>query len=172
MNKVYFTRKAVNIDELKGRTGEERDKQYFVVEKVIELPADQWEHFKENLLDDVDFIEVNAELMFADKYDVWHCILIKAIDGTDGILCEAEGYGYCRYGAYVSDCSSFLEETEGNITDKIQEQILAIRDSGVVNMFDIVSVQREVFDKGFNELVVLIKENKKEYVGFIFNGKK
>jgi len=59
-----------------------------------------------------------------------------------------------------------------HITDKIIEQVLEIRNEGRFNMFDTVGVQREAYNKGFHELVILIKDYKKEYAGFIMTGKR
>ena len=56
------------------------------------------------------------------------------------------------------------------MTDKVQEQILAIRDTGLTNMFDVVLVQRIANDMGFYELVVYLEENRKEYAHFILTG--
>ena len=53
---------------------------------------------------------------------------------------------------------------------KIKEQILAIRDTGLTNMFDTTMVQRLAFERGFNELVCFIEEHKSEYVHFILCG--
>ncbi len=53
---------------------------------------------------------------------------------------------------------------------KIKEQILAIRDTGLTNMFDVVAVQRIASDMGFYELVVYLEENRKEYARFILTG--
>ena len=53
---------------------------------------------------------------------------------------------------------------------KIKEQILAIRDTGLTNMFDVVVVQRIASDMGFYELVVYLEEKRKEYVHFILTG--
>jgi hypothetical protein len=58
------------------------------------------------------------------------------------------------------------------ITDKIREQILTIRKEEKYNMFDTLGVQREAFEKGFNELVLLLEEFKKEYVKFIMTGQR
>lgn len=55
--------------------------------------------------------------------------------------------------------------------EKIREQILAIRDSGVTNMFDLNRVQYEANKLNFYELVVFIEENKDKYVNFIMTGK-
>ena len=56
------------------------------------------------------------------------------------------------------------------MTEKIKEQILAIRDTGLTNMFDTNTVQRLAYERNFYELVVFIEENRKEYVHFILYG--
>ena len=56
------------------------------------------------------------------------------------------------------------------MTEKIKEQILAIRDTGLTNMFDTNMVQRLAYDRNFYELVVFIEEHRKEYVHFILYG--
>jgi len=56
------------------------------------------------------------------------------------------------------------------MTEKIKEQILAIRASGVTNMFDVMRVQREAYRLGFHELVLYLDESKAEYSRFILTG--
>ena len=56
------------------------------------------------------------------------------------------------------------------MTDKVKEQILAIRDTGLTNMFDIHAVQRISYDMDFYELVNFIEENRSAYVRFILTG--
>lgn len=56
------------------------------------------------------------------------------------------------------------------MTEKIKEQILAIRDTGLTNMFDVNAVQRLAYEREFYELVVYLEENRKEYVQFILTG--
>ena len=56
------------------------------------------------------------------------------------------------------------------MTEKIREQILAVRDTGLTNMFDVNTVQRIANDMGFFELVVYLEEHRHEYVHFIFTG--
>lgn len=53
------------------------------------------------------------------------------------------------------------------MTDKVRKQILAIRDTGLTNMFDVVAVQRIANDMGFYQLVVYLEEKRKEYTHFI-----
>ena len=56
--------------------------------------------------------------------------------------------------------------------DKIFEQIMDIRDSGVCNMLDTIAVQYEAYKKGYFELVVYLLEHKKEYSKFILTGER
>ncbi len=56
------------------------------------------------------------------------------------------------------------------MTEKIKEQILAIRDTGLTNMFDITAVQRLAYEREFYELVMFIEEHRKEYVRIIIAG--
>ena len=53
---------------------------------------------------------------------------------------------------------------------KVKEPILASRDPGLTNMFDIPMVQRLAYDRGFYELVCWIEEHRKEYTHFILTG--
>lgn len=56
------------------------------------------------------------------------------------------------------------------MTETIKEQILAIRDTGLTNMFDANTVQCLAYERDFYELVVYLEENRKEYVHFILTG--
>jgi len=56
------------------------------------------------------------------------------------------------------------------MTDKIKEQILAVRGTGLTNMFDVNMVQRIANDMGFFELVVYLEEHRREYAHFILTG--
>ena len=56
------------------------------------------------------------------------------------------------------------------MNEKIREQILAIRDTGLTNMFDKLAVQRLAIERGYFELVSFLEENTKAYVRFILTG--
>ena len=56
------------------------------------------------------------------------------------------------------------------MTEKVKEQILAIRNTGLTNMFDIPMVQRLAYERDFFELVTYLEEHRKEYVRFILTG--
>ena len=57
------------------------------------------------------------------------------------------------------------------LTEKIKEQISAVRDSGAANMCETAAVQRAAFDRGFYELVLFIEENRESYWDFVLTGK-
>ena len=57
------------------------------------------------------------------------------------------------------------------LTEKIKEQIFAVRGSGAASMCDMAAVQRAAFDRGFYELVLFIEENRDAYWDFILTGK-
>ena len=54
--------------------------------------------------------------------------------------------------------------------EKVKEQILAIRDTGLTNMFDLPVVQRLAYERDFYELVLFLEEHRKDYVHFIMTG--
>lgn len=56
------------------------------------------------------------------------------------------------------------------MTDEIREQIMAIRDSGLTNMFDINTVQRLANERDYFDLVLYIEDHKAQYVKFILTG--
>lgn len=56
------------------------------------------------------------------------------------------------------------------MNETIRNQILAIWDTGLTNMFDVHMVQRLAFDRNYFELVNFLEEHRKEYVQFILYG--
>jgi len=56
------------------------------------------------------------------------------------------------------------------MNEKVFSQIMDIRNSGRVNMFDIPSVQRIAFEMGFYELICVIEEERTAYIRFILTG--
>lgn len=63
------------------------------------------------------------------------------------------------------------------MNEKVREQILAIRDTGLTNMFDVHMVLKLALDRGYYdlvnylELVRILKDTREEYVNFILTGK-
>lgn len=53
------------------------------------------------------------------------------------------------------------------MTDKIKQQILAIRDTGETNMFDVGRVQEIALREGYDELLLYLADNIGAYSRFI-----
>lgn len=111
MKKFKFLRKALNVEEIKewdkneiGRHTEVR------IEKIIELPEDEYNEFSRTLLADTDFIKENKDLMGVDIGRRWHCILVKAKTRKDAILVQCEGFNYARYTSYVENADELIEK--------------------------------------------------------------
>jgi len=56
------------------------------------------------------------------------------------------------------------------MNETIRMQILAIRESGVTNMFDLPRVSQEAYTRGFHELVIYLNDHKADYCRFILTG--
>lgn len=54
--------------------------------------------------------------------------------------------------------------------EKIKEQILYIRSTGLTNMFDVPMVQRLANEYDFYELVIFLEENREDYTHFVLYG--
>ena len=72
------------------------------VVKVIQLSAQQFQHFSANLLRDMPFIAANKDLSGYDK-GVTRCLLVTTRRNRDGILVDCQGFNYAQYSAYVRD---------------------------------------------------------------------
>lgn len=80
-----------------------------VVEKIVELSAEQFEHFSKNLLNDYDFILENTDHMYQDKDGINHCLLVLGEGRDDGILVDSEGSGYARYSAFIPNARILVQ---------------------------------------------------------------
>ena len=63
-----------------------------------------------------------------------------------------------------------IDECRIIMTPVIKDQILAVRDTGLTNMFDITAVQRIAYEIDMYELITWIDDHKKEYSRFILTG--
>ena len=76
------------------------------MEKKVCLPAEAFEKFLSDPLQDVPCVVENKDLMCQDKEGVYHCLLVTGEGRRDGVLVEAEGYDYARYASYVPDAAA------------------------------------------------------------------
>ena len=98
----------------------------FCVEKVIKLPAHEYEAFTQHLMHDYDFIRDNVDLM-CEKDGVWHCLLVTGEGMEEGVLVESEGSSYARYFAFVPSVSGILEQEQAV---KETQTLSMIKESG------------------------------------------
>ncbi len=56
------------------------------------------------------------------------------------------------------------------MTEKIKEQIEAIRQNGETNMLDVKMVQWLANRDNYFELVIYLEEHRKEYLNYLFTG--
>lgn len=80
-----------------------------VVEKMVELPKQEYRFFCNHLLEEQDFIKENRDLMYVDDEERYHCLLVLEEGGEDGILVEAEGSNYARYAAALPNARMMWE---------------------------------------------------------------
>ena len=91
----------------------------------MELSREEFHHFKNNLLDDYDFISENSDLMHVDKTGTTHCILVIGDDYDEGILVNSEGSSYARYSALLPNARTFIEQQMGQETKLTLWQLMS-----------------------------------------------
>lgn len=91
---------------------------------------------------------------------------VRGVDDVGSILVDWDN-GSGLNVAYPDDRCRVLV---GEFTEKVREQILAIRATGEVNMFDIPAVQAVANREGFHDLVLYLVDHKREYAGFVLHG--
>ncbi len=80
-----------------------------LVEKAIAVSHDEFEYLKNHPLRDNKLIAENADLMYCDSDDIYHCLLIYDKEQGDGLLIESEGTAYARYAQYIPSAKELVE---------------------------------------------------------------
>lgn len=80
-----------------------------VVEKAIAVPHAEFDNLKRQPLRDHRLIAENADLMYCDSDDIYHCLLIYDEEQGDGLLIESEGTAYARYAQYIPRAKELVE---------------------------------------------------------------
>ena len=102
-NFASFYRKASSVRELVGKAPFP-EKVRFQITKVIELPANQYRRYMNELLRDVSFISRNVtDMRFDGKTETFLCLFVTSRDEIGGLLIEADGFDYARYAAFIPD---------------------------------------------------------------------
>lgn len=88
------------------------------VEKVLELPAEDFAALVSQPFQDYGFISENKKVM-KEADGVFHCLLALGEGQDDGVLIEAEGYESVRYGAYLPGARVILKAAVQQAADLI-----------------------------------------------------
>ena len=80
-----------------------------VVEKAIAVSHAEFDDLKRHPLRDNKLIAKNADLMYCDRNDNYHCLLIYDEEQGDGLLIESEGTLYARYAQYIPRAKELVE---------------------------------------------------------------
>lgn len=98
--KGYFARKPVNTEDLERAKGWGQAQEIQVVAEVT-LSKNEYNLFRENLMDEYDFISQHTEKTGV-RDGRFCCILIrKAGTKHTAIAVQSDGYDYARYAALV-----------------------------------------------------------------------
>ena len=79
------------------------------IEKVIELSASDFEHFRQAPLKDYNFISENKADLHCEQ-GIWQCLLILGADCEDGILVDPEGFDFALYTAFLPSARRLLPQ--------------------------------------------------------------
>lgn len=85
-----------------------------VVEKAIAVSHDAFENLKRHPLRDHRLIAENADLMYCDNDDNYHCLLIYDQEQGDGLLIESEGMAYARYAQYIPGAKELVDRQQSH----------------------------------------------------------
>lgn len=80
------------------------------IEAVVELDRDQFYSFRNQMVNDFDFILDHLDYMYQDRDGVSHCLLVLGEGDKDGILVESEGYNYARYSALLPNARDYMQK--------------------------------------------------------------
>ncbi len=90
-----------------------------VIEKIVELPENEYKYFKTAPLQDMSIIAENTDLMYKDSDGVFHCLLVLGEGSSDGVLIESEGYNYARYSSFMPGAREFVTARLNQLADQI-----------------------------------------------------
>lgn len=90
-----------------------------MIEKIVELSAEDYRAFSQNMLRDHDFIADNIDRMFVDENGIWHGMLVLDGGSDNAILVESEGSKYARYASFLPNFKPYVESQILQLADLI-----------------------------------------------------
>lgn len=101
-----------------------------VIEKIVELPENEYKYFKSAPLRDMPFIAENTDIMYRGENGIYHCLLVLGEGSSDGVLIESEGYDYARYSSFMPGAREFVTARLNNLADQIIKESTQSTSSG------------------------------------------
>ena len=99
------------------------------VEKVITLYGREFEKMRDCPINDNPYISEHSDLMYMDG-DTAHCLLFLDANGSDGILVEAEGFGYARKSQFIPNARAIIEQSKFTAGERqLHAELEAMADS-------------------------------------------
>lgn len=136
-----------------------------------ELALDQYEGFPSFYRKETLRVTVNGKRVYAMIYimnETGHPYGAPSEYYLDTIR---QGYKSAGFDTDILQKAVTESNGEARMNPVVREQIMAVRDTGEVNMLDINAVQRIANREGFYELVIYLEEHRREYASFILTGK-
>lgn len=90
-----------------------------MIEKIVELSAEDYKAFSQNMLRDHDFIADNIDSMCVDENGIWHGMLVLDGGSNNAILVESEGSKYARYASFLPSFKPYVESQILQLADLI-----------------------------------------------------
>lgn len=88
------------------------------VEKIVELSGEAFDAFLSAPQKDWAFLLEHQEAMWSES-GMTHCLLVLGRDRNDGLLVDAEGYGYAKYAAYLFGARDIVNAQIQQAADRI-----------------------------------------------------
>ena len=104
-----------------------------VVEKIIELPLSEYEAFRNNMLEDRQFITENNNFLRGLHDGMTRCLLVLGEEHEDGVLVNSEGADYARYAAFVPGARELLLSEEMHEEQRFANQVRQIKGADPAN---------------------------------------
>lgn len=133
--------------------------QEFKIADTVELSAEEFEKFRENLNEDYDFIAKNANKYRVDEQGMAQCLLVLGKGQDDGILVLSEGYSYPCHTAYLPYAKTIVQmekypslaQFNKNMVEAVDEQVekaLRYQKQGQYSFPESELYDKEPFDMG------------------------
>ena len=114
-----------------------------IVEKAVAVSHAEFENLKRHPLQDNALIAVNADIMYCDSDDNYHCLLVYDKVQGDGLIIESEGSSYLRYAQYIPNAKLLYEDHMQNHLQEMKFycplEITRIEDDRGVEDYGIIS---------------------------------